>query len=927
MIRVESRKTTASFTPPIKLVTKIKTNKRTKQQKYFINLILSFVLTLLFLLGCLFSTTCFALDNPSFPLMSNLKNSTDYFVGREDFLKNIHDFFFNSDSSDKKDNDSLVVSGAAGSGKTQVITRYAELHKTNYNIIWWFDLSKDLDLQYRNFAKKWNKMVAKHYQDIAEQQYLQIHLESTNTDNLREEIYERLKTTELSWLIILDNVEESVTALKDMPKHSKKSNKNKSNNNNNNNKLEQDYGHIIISTQNSTHHQNVMHLDKLTREESVELLLKVTGESDIKNADTLADTLNDYPLAVSRAGSFISYHTAINMNEYNRLFLNKRQELWEAENKLRIQLAEFDSYKATVFTTLSMIINDIKKESSMAYGLLAISSFLDNEKIPEDLLIKYIKNECGQSAIDIGCKNALSILMRYSMLNRNYFTNKKEKEESLKSKPINTINNSNTNTSMSKSKTTTHNTQRASLFSTHELIQLVMQDLLSPQEKIDYLTKAIIATNNLLYNNIYCLTDQLYNSSYLIAHINSLLQYAKDMKLYNNDVLLLMLRSLEYNLTVMRNDRKAEKLLNKIEEFSKKLKDNDLDDFIRMRLSVMRSAYLAWVKADYPTSLKEIQLAYELMQKLQQASTKRAFFTYKNSPPTQAISLEDQLMIYTRLARMHNLMGNNLEASKYIELGKEIIKEADKLKLNLFGYKEDFFVSIAKIELDNGNYNQALEYYNLCVNNNSNNKNQAKQEQEKKEQILPSNISIFLINIDSLIGLGKYQEAMQKLDSLKAIVDKLPEENFYKLSVMTYYSYIQAMLGGNLTGAIKTSLSHQAMLKKYFGETNYYKNRHAFMSHKFLGEIYEKQGNHLKAEEQYSTALKILNNVYNNSNHSTTDKLSDIYSKLTMVNIKLNNIVDAIEYFKLHRHTFGNEHPRSQMLEDYFVDNQVDLGF
>ena len=802
------------------------------------------------------STTSSANVEKLFPVMWNVQNSNEHFVGREQFLKDMHEFLF-------KKQDFLVIAGSIGSGKAKIMKQYAELNKENYDIVWWIDVNKSLEEQYINFAKRWNKVISKYYKDSADQNFLQINLDLTEAKNVIEQVHDKLRITKLNWLIIFDNVKESFNMQTNMPKkHS-----------------DTGYGHIMISTNDITQNNNVMRLKKFSRDESIELLLKTTGEKDSHKANLLAHTLKDYPLAVAGAGSFIASYASINIEEYNQLFLTRRQELWKMEKQFRQKNSEDNNYQETISTTISLIINEVKKESSLAYDLMAISAFLDNENIPEALLLQYVitnydqdylennhsdQMKDNQKSIDLEFKNALSILLKYSLLMKNY---SQEKAGA--------------------------NLKKELLFTTHEFSQLVMQDLLNEKDKKLYLNKAIDAINKCLPSNIYRLTNFLSESFYFIPNITALIKYAEDFKLYNNEVILLELRALEYNLAGIRNDKEAERLIKKIEKTSKHVADQDVVQ--KIRFTIMKSAFLAWVKADYPASLKEALFANELI---------------KESPDEHP---EERLMIYNRLARLYNAMGNNVAALKYADLGKQIVKNAP----NLLGYQNDFYKILVKLYVDSGDYNQALKYSELILT-----------KIESQAKILPSDISTFLINADILIRMGKYQEAMQKLSILEQLSeDSLPSDNSYKTNITTYNTYVGALLGKNLDQAIKFSIANQEVLKKSLGEISYYKSRPVFMSYKFLGEIYEKQGDNIKAEQEYSTGLKILTNIYGQSSHAVTDDLSDIYNKLAIINLKLKRSTKALEYLKLHRQVFGYKHPRSIKLIGSFVKNNIDPWF
>ena len=807
-----------------------------------LRIFIKYFITCLYFILLFINIESFA-DGSSFPLMSNLKNSGEYFVGKEEILKNMHEFLFN-----KKKHHSLVISGSPGTGKTQIITRYAELHKNNYEIIWWFDVNKDLGEQYSHFARKWNKLVNKYYKDTLDQNFLQINLESMEIDKIIDEVHDRLRTTKLNWLIILDHVEDSATTLRDLPKHQP-----------------QGYGHIIIATPNDAHHSNVMHLKKLTREESIELLLKTTGENDRDKANTLAKTLNDYPLAVSKAGTFIASHSAIDMEGYNRLFTTKKRELWEAENQFRIQHDKSNDYNNTVFTTLAMPINEIKKESSLAYELLAVVAFLDSDNISENLLIQYFKANHPQSSIDIDFKNALSILMKQSLLSRDY-----------------------------QNQTSNDKSNKELVFTTHEIIQQVMQELLSAEEKISYLNQAIMATNQFSLNSHNLLTDFLDESSDLVLHANSLMKHAYELKLDSSELIKLKLCALEYNLYGASNYKEAERLMIAFENFDQRI--DTLDELIKIRFIIIKSVFLAKVKGDYLASLEQAIYANDLNKKLASPYSK------------------ESLMIYYRLAKLYSMLGDNQNAFKYIELAKEILDNNSEL----IKYQKYLFKILIQTYIYTGDYSSALKLSNshLYILGH-------------KKEILPQDVSMYLTNIDVLIRQGKYKDALNKLDQLSQIdeTSSITIKNTYKAHIIFYSSYVRALLGFNLEQVINASLAAQDKLKQVLGKEQYYRNIYVSRSYSLLGELYEKQGDSLKAEELYNTGVEILTNIYSNKNHAATDDLSDLYMKLAIINIKLQRVEEALEYFILHRQIFTSDHHRSKKLAEYFIDNNIDLSF
>lgn len=784
-----------------------------------------------------------------FPVMWNLQNSNEYFVGRKEFLQNMAAHLF-------KKNNCLIISGAPGFGQEQVIKQYAELHKDKYDIVWRIcgNSNKLLLEQYINFARRWNKVIKKYYNNDSEQNLLQINLDSIDSKIIEEQVHYRLKVTKLNWLIIFDNVPDASEILKNLPKKY----------------TSKGYGHLIIST-NSTMapDSNVMHLEKFNREESIELLLKITGENDVYNANLLAENLEDHPLAITGAAAFISFYKSMTIEDYNHLFLTERKKLWEAENKFFSQNnSDREKLKLNVFTTTSITIEAIKKESNIAYDLLGMIAFLDKKNIPENFLKQYVRDNYSNyndnfNNLNIDFKNALSILLKYSILTRNY-PNKNTEENKAKKEP---------------------------LYSMHGLTQLIIQDILKPQEKLLYVDRSIKAINNILPNNLYLLAKSLSKAFYFKPHINMISKHAANLKLYNNDIMQLELRDLEYNLTAIRNDKAAEDLINKLEFISQEMDKANTEKtiFLKIRFAIMKSAFLAWVKTDYPSSLKEVLYAYNLLKTL----------------PSHYHYRDEYLMIYNRLSRLYSIMGDNKNAFKYAYLGKEIIDNSD----GFLDYQNDFLKILVKIYIDNGDYIQSLKYSNLSLD---------------KEDI-----AAYLINADILIRMEKYKEAKEKLDLLNQITEKfLPNEHIlYKTNIAIHHNYVSALLNSiSINQAIGNIIKSQENLKNFLGSENYLKNCHVYISHKFLGELYEKSGDYIKAQEQYSLGLEILINTFNNNENAITDDLSDFYYRLFIINTKLSNLSNATEYINQHIHQFGINHPRSNKILDYIADNQLYFG-
>ncbi len=783
-------------------------------------------------------------DDITAPLIWNLRHFNEHFVGRKEFLKNMHGHFFEGK------NNLLVVSGGSGSGKAAVIQRYAEQHQATYNIAWWFDIKQDLKEQYRNFALEWDRIVY----DDPNKHLLEIKVENLSEDELINQVNDRLRITKLNWLIVLDNIQEIADIQKYIPKKSSN----------------QGYGHIIILTKNSTIHDNVMRLDKLDREESIELIIKTTGKNDRTQANALAETLEDNPLAIARAGLFIASYDLNTIEEYNQLFKNDRQKIWQAEKQLQNQRIKYKSYKSTLLTSNAKNIEETKKESNLAYELLSIIALINNEDISEDILGAYYKFKYNKDSNDIDFKSAISVLLknsivyRYNDLNYSYKNLKEGKE---------------------------------SFLTTNKLTQLTLQDLQETKEKLFYINATVAAVNHLIPAGSYSSTGFILQNPYILAHILKSLHFANEVNLHNNETLKLQLHLLGYYLYGRRDDQKAEQLITLIDQQIKSIQE--IDDLLKVRLAIFKSAFLDKAKRDHENSFKQITLAHDLAKK-------------QINPP-----IEESFLIYRRLAKCYNSINDSESAGKYVALAKQFFDQNSELQV----YQKTMYKILIKIALDKNDYTKALEYSNIYIAN--------LDKKKDSKQLTSKDISIYLQHVDILIRLKQYEEAQSILEWILKLDDDLfpTFKAAYKPNAVIYHTYINMLSNKNATkDQINTMLEAQQTLKNTFGEKRYYKSLYAYRHHLFLGEMYELLDNHKQAEEEYFTGYQTLINFYNNTSKAsttTTDDFSETISKLAIINVKLEKPREALGYLRMHREMFGKKHQRSLRLVRYFVENKV----
>ena len=115
------------------------------------------------------------------------------------------------------------------------------------------------------------------------------------------------------------------------------------------------------------------------------------------------------------------------------------------------------------------------------------------------------------------------------------------------------------------------------------------------------------------------------------------------------------------------------------------------------------------------------------------------------------------------------------------------------------------------------------------------------------------------------------------------------------------------------------------MLKRILGD-KYTKNRNAAISHVFMGDVYEKSGEGIKALTEYNQAEQILNNFYGFGNLKSSDA-SDLYSRLAILYVKLDDQDTAQKYLTKLQKDFGYKNPKTALVTDYFVEKGLPIGY
>ena len=268
-----------------------------------------------------------------------------------------------------------AIHGLGGVGKTQLAIEYAYRFAGEYDLVWWVPSEEPsaLAATYAGLARALDLPD----QDAAEQAVI-------------IEAVKRWLDRHGNWLLVLDNAPGPDFVGDYLP--------------------QAPTGHVLITSRDPNWGgvARPLPVQEFPRDQSVEFLLKRTGQSDEEAADTLAEALGDLPLALEQVGAYIE-ETGITLANYLELFQVRSGEL--------LSRGRPPGYQATVATTWEISLQQLSQPSA---DLMSLFSFLAPEDIPKSLLEKGAEHLPEPLTATVGdplaLNDAVSQLRHYSFI-------------------------------------------------------------------------------------------------------------------------------------------------------------------------------------------------------------------------------------------------------------------------------------------------------------------------------------------------------------------------------------------------------------------------------------------------------------------------------------------------------------------------------
>lgn len=561
---------------------------------------------LAFFLG---SSSCYG----GYPKLWNVPLQNENFVGRDKEASQIHKTFSRS-----KGFKYIVITGLAGIGKTQLAKHYCHKNYKNYEIVWWFDGSRDIPDQMKKFAEVWNSYFPSD----------QIPINALSSDNLVEFIKNKLRISPQKWFLVFDNVENKSSIEKYLPhRHGT------------------EIGHVLITSKNATGWLSSISLTKFSRKDAKILLKKIIHSLSSDETNLLAETLDDYPLAVMQAAAFIKTNPSINPESYTKMYRKIGSQFMERMDLNMDKGNLLDNYENTAESAVRISLQKIENANHHAYDLLLLLAHLGSKEISDELLKSWVQLNQPQADYNF----LINCLLEHSLIE--------------------------VSTGASNGGKVT--------YTIHEIIQRVTKSYASADVRKRILESALKTFNAFLDFESDQLASYLVKNRAILFHTQKLVENSQSLAIATFDLLSIRIKLLECYLSGLRDYDLALAELESIEKLNRTLSFPSV--LSEALYYINKGNYYSWKNADYESSIKFMKKGYELLLTID---------GYES----------EKLRALTNLAQFEVLIGNVENASAYIKSGNQYLGAAkSKIYQTLFHYAK------CLISIDLGLLDQALE--------------------------------------------------------------------------------------------------------------------------------------------------------------------------------------------------------------------------
>ncbi|MGI5379525.1 FxSxx-COOH system tetratricopeptide repeat protein [Streptomyces sp. CA-251387] len=276
------------------------------------------------------------------PKFWNVSPRNPSFTGRSALLERLRDGL--GSGAPGRAPATYALYGLGGVGKTQLALEYVHRFAADYDLVWWIPSGQ-------------NELVVSALADLARRLGLRA---GDDTGRAAQEVCDHLRRSgaTLRWLLVFDDADEPQEVSRHFPRGT---------------------GHVLVTSRNQTWLQygEVVEIDPLLREESVEHLLRRAADLTAEDADRVAAALGDLPLALDHAGAWLA-ETGTPVDTY-------LAELEQQAERI-LSFTRPANYPQPVGATWNVSLERLKERSPASVRLLQLCAFFAAEPISMKLL-------------------------------------------------------------------------------------------------------------------------------------------------------------------------------------------------------------------------------------------------------------------------------------------------------------------------------------------------------------------------------------------------------------------------------------------------------------------------------------------------------------------------------------------------------------